>query len=134
MCKYVRRELRDLTRDDRERFLDAREIVHRMPLEEGRAKFGGKFMDATGATDALAFGLGGATDASAFGLGAPSPTTFFFFIPTAWVDPKPYGPGRPFISGVSPKPWHVDRIGRLGLRLRRSLTSHVFFFNPDSRG
>ena len=50
MCKYVRREIRSLTRDDRERVLDALAIVHKMPLLEGRAKYGGKFFDATGAT------------------------------------------------------------------------------------
>ena len=32
MCKYVRRELRSLTRDDRERFLDALELVQ---LDDG---------------------------------------------------------------------------------------------------
>ena len=47
MCKYVRREIRSLTRDDRERVLDALAIVHKMPLLEGRAKYGGKFFDAT---------------------------------------------------------------------------------------
>jgi hypothetical protein len=50
MCKYVRREIRDLVDDDRERFLDALEIAHRMPLEEGHRTYGGKYMDAIGAT------------------------------------------------------------------------------------
>ena len=50
MCKYVRREIRDLIRDDRERFFEALEITHRVALPEGRAKYGAKFMDAIGLT------------------------------------------------------------------------------------
>ena len=49
-CKYVRREIRDLVTDDRERFLSALEVAHRMPYDEGQATFGGKYMDAIGLT------------------------------------------------------------------------------------
>ena len=50
ICKYVRREVRDLIRDDREAFFEALEIAHRVPLGEGRAKYGEKYMDAIGLT------------------------------------------------------------------------------------
>lgn len=40
MCKYVRREIRELSDEDRETFLDALEKVHRLDLEEGRALYG----------------------------------------------------------------------------------------------
>ena len=39
VCKYVRREIRALTTDDRETFLDALEIAHRVPLDEGKATY-----------------------------------------------------------------------------------------------
>jgi len=50
MCKYVRREIRDLTRDDREKFLSALEITHRVPYDEGQTMYAGKYMDAVGLT------------------------------------------------------------------------------------
>ncbi|CAM9148680.1 unnamed protein product [Phaeothamnion confervicola] len=43
MCKYVRRELRQLSAADRGRFLDALEVVHRLPIEEGVRRYGNKF-------------------------------------------------------------------------------------------
>ena len=46
----MRRELRSLAGADREAFLSALEIVHRAPLDEGRALYGPKYMDAAGLT------------------------------------------------------------------------------------
>ena len=43
MCKYVRREMRTVTSDDKKRYLEAMRIVSTMPLDEGRRKFGHKF-------------------------------------------------------------------------------------------
>jgi len=43
MCKYVRREMRTVTGDDKSRYLEAMRIVSTMPLDEGRRKFGRKF-------------------------------------------------------------------------------------------
>eukprot|EP00752_Nemacystus_decipiens_P006546 g5896.t1 len=42
-CKYVRREIRDLTDDDREAFLDALQIWYTIPNDEGRVKYGAAF-------------------------------------------------------------------------------------------
>ncbi|CAM9738599.1 unnamed protein product [Laminaria digitata] len=42
-CKYVRRELRDLTEADRTEFLDAMEAYYKTPEEEGKAKYGQEF-------------------------------------------------------------------------------------------
>jgi hypothetical protein len=42
-CKYVRREIRELTKKDREVFLDALEAVHRLGLDEGRQLHGENF-------------------------------------------------------------------------------------------
>jgi hypothetical protein len=50
MCKYVRRELRQLTTKDRERFLAATATFHRMDAKEGRAKYGVKFTNYQEAT------------------------------------------------------------------------------------
>ncbi|KAJ8602783.1 hypothetical protein CTAYLR_002582 [Chrysophaeum taylorii] len=41
--KYVRRELRDLTREDRERYLDALTVLHGVEESEGRKKYGEAF-------------------------------------------------------------------------------------------
>ena len=46
----MRRELRSLAGADREAFLSALEIAHRLPLDEGRALYGPKYMDAAGLT------------------------------------------------------------------------------------
>ena len=46
MCKYVRRELRKLTTADRENFLSALQVVHRVNLTMGQTFYGDKFMDA----------------------------------------------------------------------------------------
>ena len=45
MCKYVRREIRALTREDRRRYFSALEQVHRLGLAEGRAKYGERFVN-----------------------------------------------------------------------------------------
>ncbi|CAM9189470.1 unnamed protein product [Choristocarpus tenellus] len=45
MCKYVRRELRELTQKDRERFFDALEVYHRVDLDKGRALYGDFFVN-----------------------------------------------------------------------------------------
>ena len=44
--KYVRREVRKLTDVDRDRFLDALQVMYSTPLIEGRKKFGSEFMTA----------------------------------------------------------------------------------------
>lgn len=44
-CKYVRREIRSMVDDERERFLAATEVVHRLSMEEGQAKYGSKFVN-----------------------------------------------------------------------------------------
>lgn len=46
MCKYVRRELRDLLRDDRERLLKAMEITYRVPTSTGRQLYGSSYQSA----------------------------------------------------------------------------------------
>ena len=43
MCKYVRREMRTVTSEDRLRYLEAMRIVTTMRLDEGRRMYGGKF-------------------------------------------------------------------------------------------
>lgn len=40
MCKYVRREIRSLSQDDLDRYFTALELVHRLPLGEGRRLYG----------------------------------------------------------------------------------------------
>ncbi|CAM9366596.1 unnamed protein product, partial [Hapterophycus canaliculatus] len=45
-CKYVRRELRDLTEADRVAFFTAMREFYTVPLEEGRAKYGEEFSNA----------------------------------------------------------------------------------------
>jgi len=42
-CKYVRREIRTLTDDDRESFLDALKEVYSVTQDEGEEKYGGAF-------------------------------------------------------------------------------------------
>eukprot|EP00612_Vaucheria_litorea_P006483 CAMPEP_0171470556 /NCGR_PEP_ID=MMETSP0946-20130122/215_1 /TAXON_ID=109269 /ORGANISM="Vaucheria litorea, Strain CCMP2940" /LENGTH=556 /DNA_ID=CAMNT_0011999949 /DNA_START=210 /DNA_END=1880 /DNA_ORIENTATION=+ len=42
-CKYVRREIRELTISDREIFLDALEVIHRLEFSDGVEKYGPKF-------------------------------------------------------------------------------------------
>eukprot|EP00903_Cladosiphon_okamuranus_P013048 g12172.t1 len=42
-CKYVRREIRTLTDDDREAFFDALRIWYTIPTSEGKVKYGSKF-------------------------------------------------------------------------------------------
>lgn len=44
-CKYVRREIRELIDEDRNRFLAATEIIHRLSMEKGQAKYGSKFVN-----------------------------------------------------------------------------------------
>lgn len=44
-CKYVRRELRDLTPFDREEFLDAMQAYYTLTTEEGQAKYGEMFFN-----------------------------------------------------------------------------------------
>lgn len=39
-CKYVRRELRDLTQRDREAFFEAMLLFYTVPLDDGRRKYG----------------------------------------------------------------------------------------------
>ena len=46
VCKYVRRELRDLLRDDRERLLKAMEITYRVPTATGRQLYGPSYQSA----------------------------------------------------------------------------------------
>lgn len=41
--KYVRREIRSLSNDDRERYFSALEKIHRLSLSEGQARYGAKF-------------------------------------------------------------------------------------------
>ena len=43
ICKYVKRELRTLTVDDREAFLDAAAMIWKYTTEEGQALYGDKF-------------------------------------------------------------------------------------------
>ena len=45
-CKYVRRELRDLTEADRTGFFSAMREFYTVSLEEGRAKYGAEFENA----------------------------------------------------------------------------------------
>mmetsp|Transcript_13049 Transcript_13049/g.16736 ORF Transcript_13049/g.16736 Transcript_13049/m.16736 type:complete len:694 (+) Transcript_13049:149-2230(+) len=45
ICKYVRREIRDLTDEDRETFLNALHTFYTIPLEEGRSKYGERFIN-----------------------------------------------------------------------------------------
>ena len=45
-CKYVRRELRDLTQADRTGYFSAVREFYTVPLEEGRAKYGASFYNA----------------------------------------------------------------------------------------
>lgn len=45
-CKYVRRELRDLTEADRTGYFSAMREFYTVPLEEGRAKYGSAFYNA----------------------------------------------------------------------------------------
>ena len=44
-CRYVRREIRDLTDADREEFLEALKVYYTMGTEEGRAKYGHEFFN-----------------------------------------------------------------------------------------
>jgi len=43
MCKYVRREIRTLTDEDRTRYFAALEVVHRTDLSSGKAVYGNEF-------------------------------------------------------------------------------------------
>ena len=45
-CKYVRREVRDLTADDRTRFFSAMRDFYTVTLEAGREKYGDGYVDA----------------------------------------------------------------------------------------
>mmetsp|Transcript_9406 Transcript_9406/g.15736 ORF Transcript_9406/g.15736 Transcript_9406/m.15736 type:complete len:708 (-) Transcript_9406:150-2273(-) len=45
ICKYVRRELRALHYEDREKFRHALRIFHTMPTVEGKAEYGGDFFN-----------------------------------------------------------------------------------------
>lgn len=44
-CKYVRREIRALTDRERSAYFDAFEVVAKLPLEEGRARYGEHFVN-----------------------------------------------------------------------------------------
>lgn len=44
MCKYVRRELRSLTDNDREAYFHAMEVVGRTPLKEGQKSYGDRYV------------------------------------------------------------------------------------------
>lgn len=43
VCKEVRREMRTLTRDDRQTYLESLDIFYRIPLADGRARYGPRF-------------------------------------------------------------------------------------------
>ena len=43
-CKYVRRELRQLKRGDLDAHLTATSEIHRLSMEDGRKKYGTKFL------------------------------------------------------------------------------------------
>ena len=43
-CKYVRREMRSLSEDDRRRYLTALQTVYRTSTREGRARYGADFV------------------------------------------------------------------------------------------
>lgn len=43
MCKYVRREVRALNDDDKERYLSALEVVHRTSMKDGAELYGSNF-------------------------------------------------------------------------------------------
>ena len=45
ICKYVRREIRSLTEEDRERYFAALEVVAKTDFVEGQAKYGSKFVN-----------------------------------------------------------------------------------------
>eukprot|EP00638_Chattonella_subsalsa_P017377 CAMPEP_0117849150 /NCGR_PEP_ID=MMETSP0949-20121206/20920_1 /TAXON_ID=44440 /ORGANISM="Chattonella subsalsa, Strain CCMP2191" /LENGTH=569 /DNA_ID=CAMNT_0005696297 /DNA_START=291 /DNA_END=1997 /DNA_ORIENTATION=+ len=45
ICKYVRREVRDLHEEDREIYFDAMEIFHTLSLEEGQKKYGERWIN-----------------------------------------------------------------------------------------
>ena len=47
MCKYVRRELRSLSKPDRERFFDALEVLYKVGYEAGTRKYGAGFKEIT---------------------------------------------------------------------------------------
>jgi hypothetical protein len=47
IAKYVKREIRSLTDEDRERFLDAASAIWKYSNEEGKAKFGDDFTSIT---------------------------------------------------------------------------------------
>ena len=42
-CKYVRRELRQLTQHDLDAYLSATAAIHRLTMDEGRRQYGTKF-------------------------------------------------------------------------------------------
>lgn len=44
-CKHVRRELRQLTEEDRKDFLDAMEVYYTISTEDGKAKYGRDFFN-----------------------------------------------------------------------------------------
>lgn len=44
-CRYVRREIRDLTEADREEFLEALRVYYTVDTEEGRAEYGDNFFN-----------------------------------------------------------------------------------------
>ena len=46
MCKYVRREIRELTSGDRAAYLSAVELFHRLDLDAGRRTYGHKWTNA----------------------------------------------------------------------------------------
>lgn len=43
VCKYVRREIRTLTKYDRTTYFSALQLIHRLTLQEGQAQFGDNF-------------------------------------------------------------------------------------------
>ena len=46
MCKYVRREIRELTASDRSKYLSAVELFHRLDADVGRQMYGDKWTNA----------------------------------------------------------------------------------------
>lgn len=44
-CRYVRREIRGLTDEDREAFFEAAEVVYKTELTAGKSKYGDNFLD-----------------------------------------------------------------------------------------
>ena len=57
-AKYIRREIRSLTDDDRNKFLDALKIMYTVPMEEGQKLYGSKYVDASSSLRKHLYGAG----------------------------------------------------------------------------